>query len=100
MTLAIGTPWPSWMRSAIQLQTKEQAATNWPQKSREIRWKMNSPGEELEEDGKENVEASDSVQTAESEDARNSQIAAPATMVNKQINMTRSANARNASAAG
>lgn len=74
--------------------TKEQAAANWPQKSREIRWHMNSSGEELEEDDKENVEASDSVQMAESEDARNSEIAAPAMMANKQINMTRSANAR------
>lgn len=76
--------------------TQEQpAGTNWPKKSREIRWGMNSSQSGDEEGGEnESAVATDSVQLAEAEEARDVQNAAPKRLAEKQINMTRSARAK------
>ena len=76
--------------------TQQSAGANWPKKSREIRWGMNSSQGVEDEIGEENESAvaSDSVQQAEAEEARDVQIAAPLKLKELQINMSRSLKAR------
>jgi len=76
--------------------TQQSAGANWPKKSREIRWGMNSSLDAEDEIGEENESsvASDSIQLAEAEEARDVQIAARALPKELQINMTRSLKAR------
>ncbi|GAB6267137.1 MAG: hypothetical protein STSR0001_25870 [Methanothrix sp.] len=76
--------------------TQQSAGANWPKKSREIRWGMNSSQGVEDEIGEENESsvASDSVQQAEAEEAKDVQNAARALPNELQINMTRSLKAR------
>jgi thiosulfate/3-mercaptopyruvate sulfurtransferase len=76
--------------------TQQSAGANWPKKSREIRWGMNSSQGVEDEIGEENESAvaSDSIQLAEAEEARDVQNAAPLKLKELQINMTRSLKAR------
>ena len=76
--------------------TQQSAGANWPKKSREIRWGMNSSQGVEDEIGEENESsvASDSIQLAEAEEAKDVQNAARALPNELQINMTRSLKAR------
>jgi thiosulfate/3-mercaptopyruvate sulfurtransferase len=76
--------------------TQQSAGANWPKKSREIRWGMNSSQGVEDEIGEENESsvASDSIQLAEAEEAKDVQNAAPLKLKELQINMTRSLKAR------
>lgn len=76
--------------------TQQSAGANWPKKSREIRWGMNSSQDAEDENGEENESAvaSDSIQLAEAEEAKDVQNAARALPKELQINMTRSLKAR------
>lgn len=76
--------------------TQQSAGANWPKKSREIRWGMNSSQDAEDEIGEENesILSSDSTQLAEAEDAKDVQNAAPLKLKELQINMTRSLKAR------
>ena len=76
--------------------TQQSAGANWPKKSREIRWGMNSSQGAEDEKGEENESAvaPDSVPQAEVEEAKDVQIAAPLKLKELQINMTRSLKAR------
>lgn len=76
--------------------TQQSAGANWPKKSREIRWGMNSSQDAEDENGEENESAvaSGSIQLAEAEEAKDVQNAARALPKKLQINMTRSLKAR------
>jgi len=75
---------------------RDPVATNWPKKSREIRWGMNASqsGEDEEDEENRSAVASDSGQLEEEKEAKDAVDSAPARMTEKQINMTRSLRAQ------